>query len=99
MHKRTPGDWTVATDHTECVIKPGNPITPIAFMSKASDIPTMRANARFIAAVPNMERVLDTINDGVEKERISMPAWLWNDVRAALVKARGDIKNREADSE
>ena len=47
-------------------------------------------NAHLIAAAPDMEKVLDAINDGVEGDNISMPEWLWNDVHAALAKARGE---------
>ena len=56
------------------------------------------ANAHLIAAAPDMEKVLDAINDGVEGDNISMPEWLWNDVHAALAKAKGGDTMTEAEA-
>ena len=50
-------------------------------------------NAHLIAAAPDLLEALEAleaINDGVEGDNISMPEWLWNDVHAALAKARGE---------
>ena len=46
-------------------------------------------NAALSGAAFDLLEALEAINDGVEGDNISMPEWLWNDVHAAIAKARG----------
>ena len=64
--------------------------TTVCYMYEEVDRDQLAANFRLIAAAPDMEAILDVINDGVEGEHISMPEWLWNDVRSVLAKAKGE---------
>ena len=47
-------------------------------------------NAALSGAAFDLLEALEAINDGVEGDNISMPEWLWNDVHAAIAKARGE---------
>ena len=82
--ERTPGPWHVPTDHKEAVRSDEK---PIAYMSKASDVPTMRANAKFIAAGPEVFDALVLMRDAETPEEYSVAL---DFAEAAIAKAKGE---------
>ena len=58
MTKHTSGYWKVPKGHPESVCSDNR---VIAYMSKASDVAVMQANARFIATAPEMLEALEIL--------------------------------------
>ena len=84
MGERTPGPWRV---DSRLQIKSEKRVTLVANIITGY-IPEAEANARFIAAAPDMEKTLEAWLewDGEIREGLSPPML----ARAALAKARGE---------
>ena len=86
----TPGPWHLLPDGYTVVDSRGIELAIVDICHNG--IKEGFANARLMAAARAMDAVLEAIYDGVEGENMTMPEWLWNDVRAAIAKARGQVE-------
>ena len=89
--KHAPGPWEVGStieSGTQAIIHDGDSVLAIL-----TTIPPNPANARLIAAAPDLLEALRKMTDMVEAEVLG-PEWLWAheiiaEARAAIAKARG----------
>lgn len=86
--KFTKGKWSV---HGDWMIVDSNGRLIAQFEPLSDDLsnvntPESFANARLIAAAPEMYELLETI----ENDSSQVPEWLWNKIQATLKKARGE---------
>ena len=91
--KHTPEPWTIDEDGMICHVTT-DPFTgkrvniyvaEICFIGPGT-LPAQRANARLIAAAPDMLEALENLeNDAL----VAMPATAWQMVQDAIAKARG----------
>ena len=84
----TPGPWIIMEGTDWVIVSPEVSVAAVYTPRGVREV--RQANARLISAAPDLLEALEAINDGVEGDNISMPEWLWNDVHAALAKAKGE---------
>lgn len=90
--KHTPGPWEVGStieSDTQAIIHDGDSVLAIL-----TTIPPNPANARIIAAAPDLLEALRKMADMVEAEVLG-PEWAWAheiiaEARAAIAKATGE---------
>lgn len=90
--KHTPGPWEVGStieSDTQAIIHDGDSVLAIL-----TTIPPNPANARLIAAAPDLLEALRKMADMVEAEVLG-PEWVWaheiiEEARAAIAKATGE---------
>jgi hypothetical protein len=91
--KHTPGPWLVRPicDHDVIdIIKEGfGPGDAIAVISAWGD-PERIADAHLIAAAPDLLKALEAINSHWEAGNFSRKPELWEPMRAAIAKAKGE---------
>ena len=87
MADRTPGPWEVAPNRRWAVrsIQDQKTIASAAVAGRSME--EELANARFIAAAPDMEKALEAV---LSKSTIDMDDAMIDMVTAALAKARGE---------
>lgn len=99
MSTHTPRPWYTRqrTDTRDAIlILKRNPVYPqleteIAQVNTPDGSEEGKANARLIAAAPELLEVLQTIeNDGKQ-----VPAWLWDNIQTAVFNATGESKGNQ----
>jgi hypothetical protein len=83
MNKFTPGPWEMGDDfQVQTVDKHGYEIAEMRI-----DVPEYEANARLIAAAPDLLEALENL----ENDSGSIPDHAWQRVKAAIALARGEV--------
>ena len=89
MAEHTPGPWRVSSRLQVRQVKSEKRLVADIITGY---IPEAEANARFIAAAPDMEKALEMYIQAEDSELPSVEefAWAGDAARAALAKARGE---------
>jgi type VI protein secretion system component VasF len=82
MHKHTPGPWTLIDDYGRFDVDSARHNV----CSVSNHDPRHEANARLIAAAPELLAALKELCSAPNKKR---PERVWEEARAAIVKAEG----------
>ena len=96
MSKHTPGPWRVTEAHGQTQVVavnryPGKVTTGIADIFDAIDgTKEWAANARLIAAAPDMLAVLEAVFEELTDHPEDFEDWLRAEIPAAIQKARGE---------